>query len=105
LVGKIVNYELKEQEIKVFDPACGAGSLLLGCLKYNLQAELYGQEIDAKLCILARKFLNSRSVIIKKGNSLTNNRFKKKFQVVVCNPPFNQLFKEEIDGSKNGNII
>ncbi|CAG8506273.1 10706_t:CDS:2 [Cetraspora pellucida] len=38
---------------------------------------------------------------IKYGNTLESDGFKRQFHVVLCNPPFNQLFKEEIHGTKD----
>ncbi|CAG8486306.1 4901_t:CDS:10 [Racocetra fulgida] len=105
---------------KVYDPACGVGALLYTFRKYKPDCEIYGQEIEHESVLLARGGqpeptngqITERSGIpreqrkgkIKYGNTLESDGFKRQFHIVLCNPPFNQLFKEEIHGTKDGNI-
>ncbi|WP_322632296.1 N-6 DNA methylase [endosymbiont DhMRE of Dentiscutata heterogama] len=106
----------KEWQLKVYDPACGVGALLYTFRKYKPDCEIYGQEIEHESVLLARwmllrkmnRFLGGgepnctlkpagmRRGKIKYGNTLEKDGFKRQFHVVLCNPPFNQLLKEEV---------
>ena len=84
---------------KIYDPACGSGSLLLQAKKHfdkHIVAEgFFGQEINHTTCNLARMnmFLhniNYDKFEIKLGNTLTDPRFgeNKPFDAIVSNPPY-----------------
>lgn len=84
---------------KVYDPACGSGSLLLQAQKYvpahTIQDGFYGQEINHTTYNLARMnmFLhniNYDKFDIQLGDTLTNPSFEnqKPFDAVVSNPPY-----------------
>jgi len=82
---------------KVYDPACGSGSLLLRVKKEAKEIEegFFGQEINHTTYNLARMnmFLhniNYDKFDIKLGDTLINPQFldKRPFDVIVSNPPY-----------------
>jgi type I restriction enzyme M protein len=84
---------------KIFDPACGSGSLLLQAKKHFdnhiIEDGFYGQEINHTTYNLARMnmFLhniNYDKFDIKLGNTLTSPHFgnEKPFDAIVSNPPY-----------------
>jgi adenine-specific DNA-methyltransferase len=109
------------------DPACGGAAFLaivadrmrVGLLKRKVgpsailrhaNAHLAGIDIDKTLCALSRHFLRMvfyREICsagwapqfnVKDGNSLTKaRRLKRRFDVVVCNPPYRKLSRKEAD--------
>jgi type I restriction enzyme M protein len=83
--------------ITVYDPTCGSGSLLLKLAgESESKVNLYGQEKEATTSGLARMNMilhNNPTAEIKQGNTLANPLFKedgnlKTFDFVVANPPF-----------------
>ncbi len=105
LVGKkVVN--------KVYDPACGSGSLLLKFAKVlgkeNVQQGFYGQEINLITYNLCRinMFLhdiNYEKFDIAHGNTLTDPRHwdDEPFEAIVSNPPYSTRW----DGNDNPVLI
>jgi type I restriction enzyme M protein len=105
LVGKkVVN--------KVYDPACGSGSLLLKFAKVlgkeNVQQGFYGQEINLITYNLCRinMFLhdiNYEKFDIAHGNTLTDPRHwdDEPFEAIVSNPPYSTKW----DGKDNPVLI
>lgn len=84
---------------KIYDPACGSGSLLLQAKKFCkedfVQEGFFGQEINHTTYNLARMnmFLhniNYDKFNISLGNTLINPSFldEKPFDVIVSNPPY-----------------
>ncbi len=84
---------------KIYDPACGSGSLLLQAKKHFdahvIEDGFYGQEINHTTYNLARMnmFLhniNYDKFNIQLGNTLINPYFKddKPFDAIVSNPPY-----------------
>lgn len=84
---------------KIFDPACGSGSLLLQAKKqfdeHIIQEGFFGQELNHTTYNLARMnmFLhnvNYDKFNIRLGDTLTNPQFidDKPFDAIVSNPPY-----------------
>ena len=81
---------------KIYDPACGSGSLLLQVKKHSdYQEGFFGQELNHTTYNLARMnmFLhniNYNKFNIKLGDTLTNSHLddEKPFDVIVSNPPY-----------------
>ncbi|WP_288584576.1 type I restriction-modification system subunit M [uncultured Treponema sp.] len=89
----------QENVNKIYDPACGSGSLLLQAKKqfeeHKIEDGFFGQEINHTTYNLARMnmFLhniNYDKFNIKLGDTLTNPQFKddKPFDAIVSNPPY-----------------
>ncbi|MEI0603237.1 type I restriction-modification system subunit M [Brachyspira alvinipulli] len=99
LMAKIVSYKRKGV-LKVYDPACGSGSLLVKVYKELVgnNCSIYGQEKNSQTYSLCRMnmYLNEiidKSVIkwgdtIKEPQFLDNNGNLEKFDIVIANPPF-----------------
>lgn len=109
------------------DPACGGAAFLaivadrmrVGLLKRTMgptailrhaNAHLAGIDIDKTLCALSRHFLRMvfyREICsagwapqfnVKDGDSLTKaRRLRRRYDVVVCNPPYRKLSRKEAD--------
>lgn len=109
------------------DPACGGAAFLaivadrmrVGLLKRKMgptailrhaNAHLAGIDIDKTLCALSRHFLRMvfyREICsagwapqfnVSDGDSLTKAyRLKRRFDVIVCNPPYRKLSRKEAD--------
>lgn len=98
LIAQLAMYQ-QDNINKVYDPACGSGSLLLQVRK-NLDTDIiedgfFGQEINHTTYNLARMnmFLhniNYDKFNIQLGDTLTKPYFKddKPFDVIVSNPPY-----------------
>lgn len=89
----------QENVNKIYDPACGSGSLLLQAKKqfeeHKIEDGFFGQEINHTTYNLARMnmFLhniNYDKFNIKLGDTLTNPHFKddRPFDAIVSNPPY-----------------
>lgn len=95
---------------KVYDPACGSGSLLMKFVKYvgekALDIEFYGQEINPTTYNLCRinMFLhnvNYAKFDIQLGNTLTTpHHLGMKFDAIVSNPPYSKSWE-----GKNNTIL
>jgi type I restriction enzyme M protein len=94
-----INIPDKQQVEKVYDPACGSGSLLLKFAKIlgkdNVRMGFFGQEINLTTYNLARinMFLhdiNFEKFDIAYGNTLKNpiHWDDKPFEAIVSNPPY-----------------
>lgn len=95
LIARLV--KPKEND-RIYDPACGSGSLLIRAYKKvpNGKAQIYGQEINGQTQSLARMnmFLHGiddakiwRGDTIANPQNIENDRLMK-FQVCIANPPF-----------------
>lgn len=89
----------QENVNKIYDPACGSGSLLLQAKKqfeeHKIEDGFFGQEINHTTYNLTRMnmFLhniNYDKFNIKLGDTLTNPHFKddRPFDAIVSNPPY-----------------
>ncbi|AZV46737.1 type I restriction-modification system subunit M [Nautilia sp. PV-1] len=98
LISRLALYNQKEVN-KIYDPACGSGSLLLQAKKqfdeHIIQEGFFGQEINHTTYNLARMnmFLhniNYDKFSIYHGDTLTNPAFldEKPFDAIVSNPPY-----------------
>lgn len=95
---------------KVYDPACGSGSLLMKFVKYvgekASEIEFYGQEITPTTYNLCRinMFLhnvNYAKFDIQLGNMLTTpHHLGMKFDAIVSNPPYSKSWE-----GKNNTIL
>lgn len=95
---------------KVYDPACGSGSLLMKFVKYvgekASEIEFYGQEINPTTYNLCRinMFLhnvNYAKFDIQLGNTLTTpHHLGMKFDAIVSNPPYSKSWE-----GKNNTIL
>ena len=84
-------------DITVYDPTCGSGSLLLRVgHEATGKVTLYGQEKESATAGLARMNMilhNNPTAEIKQGNTIANPLFQEKgelktFDFVIANPPF-----------------
>ena len=76
---------------RVYDPACGAGSMLCYATEYFKDSSFYGQELDPASAALARQNLADRRVAfsIEEGDTLAAPYpWDVRFDVIVANPPF-----------------
>ena len=98
LLARIVIGDRKSVD-KVYDPACGSGSLLLKFAKIlgadNVRQGFYGQEINPTTYNLCRinmflHHINFDKFDIARGDTLTNpmHRDVQPFDAIVSNPPY-----------------
>ncbi len=98
LIAQLALYK-QESVNKIYDPACGSGSLLLQAKKkfdeHKIEDGFFGQEINHTTYNLARMnmFLhniNYDKFNIKLGDTLTDPQFRedKPFDAIVSNPPY-----------------
>jgi type I restriction enzyme M protein len=95
LIARIVK---PEENDRIYDPACGSGSLLIHAFKKvpNRKAAIYAQEMNGQTSSLAKMnmFLHGiDDATIWRGDTLANpqnieNDKLMKFQICVANPPF-----------------
>lgn len=102
------NFKNKTEIDKVYDPACGSGSLLLKYAKIlgkdNIKRGFFGQEINLTTFNLARinMFLhdiNFDQFNIAYGNTLKDPKHldEKPFEAIVSNPPYSIKWEGEDD--------
>lgn len=92
---------------KVYDPACGSGSLLLQAKKFigldKVEGGFYGQEINNTTYNLARMNMllhnvNYDKFEIRLGDTLLEPHFMgEKFDAIVSNPPYSIKWKGDSD--------
>ena len=93
---------------KIYDPACGSGSLLLQAKKHFdahlIEDGFYGQEINHTTYNLARMNMFLHNINYDKfnmqlGNTLTDPHFgdEKPFDAIVSNPPYSVKWKGSDD--------
>ncbi|MHB8276454.1 MAG: type I restriction-modification system subunit M [Candidatus Humimicrobiaceae bacterium] len=90
----------------VYDPACGTGGMLTVAKDYiesninpDLDIIMYGQQLNEQTYAIAKSdflMLGEDEKNIVQGNSFTQDKFKgKKFDFMLCNPPFGVSWKKE----------
>ena len=90
----------------VYDPACGTGGMLtvakdhiINNINPDLEIILYGQQLNEQTYAIAKSdflMLGEDEKNIVQGNSFTQDKFKgKKFDFMLCNPPFGVSWKKE----------
>ncbi len=98
LIAKLAIHK-QEKVNKIYDPACGSGSLLLQAKKqfdeHIIEEGFYGQEINHTTYNLARMNMFLHNINYDKfdialGNTLLNPHFgdDKPFDAIVSNPPY-----------------
>lgn len=98
LISQLAMYEKKSVN-KIYDPACGSGSLLLQAKKHFnehiIEGGFFGQEINHTTYNLARMNMFLHNINYDKfdialGDTLLNPQYKdeKPFDVIVSNPPY-----------------
>lgn len=98
----------KKNKLVIYDPACGVGMMLIESYfffknKGIKEIEVYGQEIDLKVWLLAKIFMEALDIpnTIARGNTLTNPAFvnglngNESFDFIITNPPFGIDWKHE----------
>ncbi len=98
----------KKTKIAIYDPACGVGMMLMEAYfffkdKGVKRIEVYGQEIDLRVWMLAKIFMEAMDIpnVIARGNTLTNPAFinglngDDSFDFIITNPPFGIDWKHE----------
>ena len=98
----------KNNKLAIYDPACGVGMMLIESYfffknKGIKEIEVYGQEIDLKVWLLAKIFMEALDIpnTIARGNTLTNPAFinglngNDSFDFIITNPPFGIDWKHE----------
>jgi len=107
---ELVNLIIKKipitQESKVLDPTCGAGAFLIEAIKKTDAENVYGVDIDGKALDLCKVNLNSQKKIntknFVKANFIKDDIFRKNsFDVVIGNPPFQNLKADGSDYDSN----
>lgn len=87
----------QESVNKIYDPACGSGSLLLQAKKifdmHQIKEGFFGQEINRTTYNLARMNMFLHNVNYDKfdialGDTLLNPQYQKPFDAIVSNPPY-----------------
>ena len=97
IIRLMVNLVSPKAGETIYDPACGAGALLIAATTAAENTSAFGQDINVDACSLAKiNFVLNGSCDsqIIKGDTLRNPYFVcgsqklKLFDVVVCDPPF-----------------
>ncbi|XBE59901.1 N-6 DNA methylase [Pediococcus acidilactici] len=96
----LVGYD-KPENVRVYDPAAGSGTLLMTLASKigTDRATVYSQDISQKSTNLLRMnlILNGLSHSIHnivQGNTILNNKHTEKMDYIVSNPPFNLDFSQ-----------
>lgn len=96
----------------IYDPACGTGGMLtvakdhiFSNINPDLDIIMCGQQLNEQTYAIAKSdflMLGEDEENIKQGNSFTQDKFKgKKFDYMLCNPPFGVSWKKEQNTIKN----
>lgn len=97
LICEYAYSNLKNQKtISIYDPSCGVGSMLMESYYYlnkknpKFDIKVYGQEINPKVWLLSKIFLEISDIPneIACGNTLTNPAYDYSFDLIIANPPF-----------------
>jgi len=90
----------------IYDPACGTGGMLTVAKEHiasninpDLDIIMCGQQLNEQTYAIAKSdflILGENEENIQQGNSFTQDKFKgKKFNYMLCNPPFGVSWKKE----------
>ena len=111
IIAQILVGEDKPENVRIYDPAAGSGTLLMTLAgKIDTQnATVYSQDISQKSTNLLRLnlILNGLSHSIRnivQGNTILNNKHPEKMDYIISNPPFNLDFSEwrdQVDTTDN----
>lgn len=97
--------DVKNENITVYDPACGLSSLL----SQFSNCDCYGQDLDSKSLAIANMNLelNSVNLNLECGDTLFNDKFEElKFDVIVSNPPYSlPIISDKIKNDARFNIV
>jgi type I restriction enzyme M protein len=122
VVSLIVNLIKPKKRMRIYDPTCGSGGMLIQSRNYLLQngedprnISLYGQETNLSTWAICKLNMFLHYVFnadIKKGNTLTEPKHTKDgeimtFDRVIANPPFSlkKWGKKKADNDKYGRFI
>jgi len=96
----------------IYDPACGTGGMLtvakehiINNINPDLDIIMCGQQLNEQTYAIAKSdflMLGENEENIRQGNSFTQDKFKgKRFDYMLCNPPFGVSWKKEQNFIKN----
>lgn len=101
IIAQILVGNDQPQNIRIYDPAAGSGSLLMNLASHigTDRTTVYSQDISQKSSNLLRLnlILNGLSHSIRnivQGNTILNNKHPEKMDFIVSNPPFKLDFSE-----------
>lgn len=101
IIARILVGNDQPENVRVYDPAAGSGSLLMTLASKigNDRATVFSQDISQKSSNLLRLnlILNGLSHSIRnivQGNTILNNKHPEKMDYIVSNPPFKLDFSE-----------
>ncbi|MEE6727957.1 class I SAM-dependent DNA methyltransferase, partial [Pediococcus acidilactici] len=105
IIAQILVGNDQPQNVRIYDPAAGSGSLLMNLASQigTDRTTVYSQDISQKSSNLLRLnlILNGLSHSIRnivQGNTILNNKHPEKMDFIVSNPPFKLDFSEWRDG-------
>ena len=100
----------RKNKLAIYDPACGVGMMLIESYFFFKERgvkdiEVYGQEIDQRVWLMAKIFMEALDIPnkIARGNTLTSPAFinglngEDSFDFIITNPPFGIDWKHEKD--------
>lgn len=115
IIADILIGKENPENVKVYDPAAGSGTLLMNVAnKIGVdKCTVYSQDISQKSSNLLRLnlILNNLSHSIHnivQGNTILNNKHPEKMDYIVSNPPFKLDFsswRDQVDSLPNSNEI
>lgn len=101
IIAQILVGEKQPENVRIYDPAAGSGSLLMTLASQigTDRTTVYSQDISQKSSNLLRLnlILNGLSHSIRnivQGNTVLNNKHPEKMDFIVSNPPFKLDFSE-----------
>ena len=101
IIAQILVGNDQPQNVRIYDPAAGSGSLLMNLASHigTDRTTVYSQDISQKSSNLLRLnlILNGLSHSIRnivQGNTILNNKHPEKMDFIVSNPPFKLDFSE-----------
>lgn len=101
VIAKVLIWDDKVENVKVYDPAAGSGTLLMNLANeiWVNKCTIYSQDINQKSTNLLRLNLILNNLThsinhIVQWNTITESRHKDKMDFIVSNPPFNLDFSE-----------
>ena len=101
VIAKVLIWDDKVENVKVYDPAAGSGTLLMNLANeiWVNKCTIYSQDINQKSTNLLRLNLILNNLThsinhIVQWNTITESRHKDKMDFIVSNPPFKLDFSE-----------